>query len=43
VASKPSDVSDAQGDIGDEQKQAELNNALRELVEEVAANDQADW
>ncbi|MDR1231170.1 MAG: VWA domain-containing protein [Spirochaetaceae bacterium] len=46
VASKSSNVSDAQGDTGDEQKQAELNTALQEFAEEVAAapdNDQGDW
>jgi uncharacterized protein YegL len=46
VASKSSNVSDAQGDMGDEQKQAELNTVLQEYAEEIAAapdNDQGDW
>jgi uncharacterized protein YegL len=46
VASTGSDTSDAQGDMGDEQKQAKLNAALQEFAEEVAAapdNDQEDW
>lgn len=47
VASKSSGVSDSQGgDMGDEQKQAELNTALQEFTKEVAAapdNDQGDW
>jgi hypothetical protein len=45
VASKSSNVSDTQTDMGDEQKQAELNTALQEFAEEVAAapdNDQGD-
>ena len=44
IASKSSNVSD--GDMGDEQKQIDLNNALQEFVEETAAapdNDQSDW
>ncbi|MDR2392699.1 MAG: VWA domain-containing protein [Treponema sp.] len=47
VASKSSGVSDSQGgDMGDEQKQAELNTALQEFTKEVAVapdNDQGDW
>jgi uncharacterized protein YegL len=46
VASKSSNVSDSQADMGDEQKQAELNTALQEFAGEVAAmpeNDQGDW
>jgi uncharacterized protein YegL len=46
VASKSSNVSDSQADMGDEQKQQELNNAIHEFKEELAAepnNDQKDW
>jgi len=46
VASKSSNVSDAAGDLGDEQKQQELNAILQEHVNETAAapdNDQLDW
>jgi uncharacterized protein YegL len=46
VASKSSNVSDSQTDMGDEQKQQELNSALQEFREEVAAapdTDQGDW
>jgi uncharacterized protein YegL len=46
VASKSSNVSDSQADMGDEQKQQELNTALQEFREDVAAapeNDQGDW
>jgi uncharacterized protein YegL len=46
VASKSSNVNDAQTDTGDEQKQEELIAALQEFAEETAAapeNDQEDW
>jgi len=46
VASKSSNVGDAGADLGDEQKQQELNSDLHEFAEEIAAvpdNDQADW
>jgi uncharacterized protein YegL len=46
VASKSSNVSDAAADLGDEQKQQELNAHLQELKEDIAAapdNDQTDW
>jgi uncharacterized protein YegL len=46
VASKSSNVSDSQADMGDEQKQQELNSAIHEFKEELAAepnNDQKDW
>jgi uncharacterized protein YegL len=46
VASKSSNVSDSAQDMGDEQKQAELNTNLQEFVEEASAdpkNDQGDW
>jgi hypothetical protein len=46
VASKSSNVSDSQGDMGDEQKQKELNTALREFAGDAASepdNDQEDW
>jgi uncharacterized protein YegL len=46
VASKSSNVSDSSADLGDAQKQAELNTALQEFSDEAAAspqNDQADW
>jgi uncharacterized protein YegL len=46
VASKSSNVSDSSADLGDEQKQVELNTALQEFAGEAAAspqNDQADW
>ena len=46
VASKSSNVSDSDVDLGDEQKQHELNASLQELNEEIASspdNDQADW
>jgi len=46
VASKSSDVNDTADDLGDEQKQGELNANLKEFVQEIAAapdNDQEDW
>jgi uncharacterized protein YegL len=43
VASKNSDVSDSPTDMGDEQKQEELNTALQEFAEEAPDNDQGDW
>lgn len=46
VASKSSNVSDSTVDMGDEQKQEELNTSLQEFVEDAAAapeNDQGDW
>jgi hypothetical protein len=46
VASKSSNVSDSDKDLGDEEKQQELNASLSEFKEEVAAapdNDQLDW
>jgi uncharacterized protein YegL len=46
VASKSSNVSDSSQDMGDEQKQEELNTSLKEFVEDAAAapeNDQGDW
>jgi uncharacterized protein YegL len=46
VASKSSNVSDSFENIGDEQKQEELNADLQEFVGDAAAapdNDQADW
>jgi len=46
VASKSSDVNDTAADLGDEQKQRELNSNLHEFVQEIAAapdNDQLDW
>jgi uncharacterized protein YegL len=46
VASKSADVNNSSTDIGNEQKQMELNANLKELKEEIAAapdNDQADW
>jgi uncharacterized protein YegL len=46
VASKSSNVSDSQVDMGDEQKQQELNAALQEFAGEAVAapdNDQEDW
>jgi uncharacterized protein YegL len=46
VASKSSNVSDSQAGTGDEQKQEEVNAALKEFVEDAAAepdNDQEDW
>jgi uncharacterized protein YegL len=46
VASKSSNVSDSSADMGDEQKQEELNTAIQEFVDDAAAapdNDQKDW
>jgi len=46
VASKSSNVGDANSDLGDEQKQQELNANLQEFTQEIAAtpdNDQLDW
>jgi uncharacterized protein YegL len=46
VASKSSNVSDSQADMGDEQKQEEVNTALQEFTKEAASspqNDQTDW
>jgi len=46
VASKSSNVNEAAGDLGDAQKQMELNANLQEFAQEVAAvpdNDQLDW
>jgi uncharacterized protein YegL len=46
VASKSSNVNDAAADLGDEQKQQELNASLQEFKEEIASapvNDQPDW
>jgi uncharacterized protein YegL len=46
VASKSSNISDSQADMGDEQKQEELNTALQEFAEDAAVmpeNDQGDW
>jgi uncharacterized protein YegL len=46
VASKSSNVSDSGVDVGDEQKQEEVNAALDELKDEIAVapdNDQAEW
>jgi uncharacterized protein YegL len=46
VASKSSNVNETESDIGDEQKQQELNANLNEFTEEIAAtpdNDQSDW
>ena len=46
IASKSSNVSEGGTDMGDEQKQLDLNAALQEYVEETAAapdNDQSDW
>jgi uncharacterized protein YegL len=46
VASKSSNVGDSGSAQGDEEKQQELNTALDELKEEIAAapdNDQSDW
>jgi uncharacterized protein YegL len=46
VASKSSNVSDSSANLGDEQKQVELNTGLQEFAAEAAAspqNDQADW
>jgi len=46
VASKSFNVSDDAPDLGDEQKQQELNSNLHEFAEEIAAapdNDQSDW
>jgi uncharacterized protein YegL len=46
VASKSSNVTESQGDSGDEQKQEELNTALQEFAEDAAGepdNDQEDW
>jgi uncharacterized protein YegL len=46
VASKSSNVSDVGSDLGDEQKQQELNSNLQEFAEEIAIspdNDQLDW
>ena len=46
VASKSSNVGDSGADAGDEQKQQELNENLKEFTEEAAAtpdNDQKDW
>jgi uncharacterized protein YegL len=46
VASKSSNVNDTASDLGDEQKQQELNANLQEFTQEIAAapdNDQEDW
>ncbi|MDR2596128.1 MAG: VWA domain-containing protein [Treponema sp.] len=46
VASKSSNVNDTANDLGDEQKQQELNANLNEFAQEIAAapdNDQSDW
>jgi len=46
VASKSSNVNDTAADLGDEQKQKELNANLQEFTQEIAAapdNDQEDW
>jgi uncharacterized protein YegL len=46
VASKSFNVNDTAGDLGDAQKQQELNANLQEYVQEIAAapdNDQLDW
>ncbi|MDR0601468.1 MAG: VWA domain-containing protein [Treponema sp.] len=46
VASKSSNVSDSPADMGDEQKQEELNASLQEFAEDAASapeNDQGDW
>jgi uncharacterized protein YegL len=46
VASKSSNVNDTSNDLGDEQKQQELNANLNEFAQEIAAapdNDQSDW
>jgi len=46
VASKSTNVGDSDADLGDEQKQQELNANLQEFAEEIAAapnNDQLDW
>jgi len=46
VTSKSSNVNDSSEDVGDKQKQEELNANLQELKEEIAAspdNDQEDW
>ena len=46
VASKSSNISDSQVDMGDEQKQEELNTDVQEYTEELASepeNDQEDW
>lgn len=46
VASKSSNVSESGHDLGDEEKQHELNASLNEFKEEIAAvpdNDQLDW
>jgi len=46
VASKSSNVGDSDVDLGDEEKQRELNANLREFITETAAvpdNDQSDW
>jgi len=46
IASKSSNVGDSDVDLGDAQKQIELNKALDEFKEETAAapeNDQPDW
>jgi len=46
VASKSSNVNDTSNDLGDEQKQQELNANLHEFTQEIAAapdNDQSDW
>jgi len=46
VASKSSNVNDSGTDAGDEQKQEEVNSALGEFKDEIAAapdNDQAEW
>ncbi|GMO55257.1 MAG: VWA domain-containing protein [Termitinemataceae bacterium] len=42
VASRSSNVSDGDSEIGDEQKQAEVNAALSEFTSD-AADDQSDW
>jgi len=46
VASKSSNVSESGQDLGDEEKQQELNTSLQEFTQEIAAapdNDQSDW
>ena len=46
VASKSSNVTGSGVDMGDEQKQTEMNDNLREFAEEIAVapdNDQLDW
>jgi uncharacterized protein YegL len=46
IASKSSNVTDTADDLGDEQKQQEVNASIQELKEEIATapdNDQTDW